>query len=48
MNEWEIEVMHTPSGQYFTLTLEYPHGTDIDEVYADVSKDITILATENE
>lgn len=47
MQEYEIEVMHSPSGQYFTIYMEYPLGTDLDEIYEDISKDITILAREN-
>jgi len=42
MNEWEIEVIHTPSGQYFTMTGTYDDDCESDVVWEDISNNLSI------
>ena len=46
MKEYTIEVCHTPSGQYFTLTGFYEEDMDYDAVVEDIAKDLSIDVTE--
>lgn len=42
MNEWEIEVVHTPTGQYFTITGTYDDEDDENIVFEDISNNLSI------
>lgn len=42
MNEWEIEVIHTPSGQYFTMLGYYEDDCESDLVWEDISNNLSI------
>jgi hypothetical protein len=42
MNEWEIEVIHTPSGQYFKMTGFYEDDCDENIVFEDISNNLSI------
>lgn len=47
MKEYTIEVCHTPSGQYFTLTAFYDEDEyDYDAVVEDIAKDLSIDVSE--
>jgi hypothetical protein len=46
MKEYTIEVTHTPSGQYFTLTGFYEEDMDYDAVVEDIAKDLSIDVAE--
>jgi hypothetical protein len=46
MKEYEIEVIHTPSGQYFTMTAFYNDDVDEEYVWQDISDNISINVIE--
>jgi hypothetical protein len=46
MKEYTIEVTHTPSGQYFTLTAFYDDDYDYESIVEDIAKDLSIDVTE--
>jgi len=48
MKEYTIEVVHTPSGQYFTMTKAYDDDEDITEEYVwqDISDNLSITVME--
>ncbi len=46
MKEYTIEVCHTPSGQYFTMTAFYNDDVDEEYVWQDISDNISINVME--
>jgi hypothetical protein len=46
MKEYTIEVCHTPSGQYFTLTAFYDDNYDYESIVEDIAKDLSIDVAE--
>jgi hypothetical protein len=47
MKEYTIEVTHTPSGQYFTLTASYDEDYDYESIVEDIAKDLSIDVEES-
>ncbi len=46
MKEFEIEICHTPSGQYFTMTKTYDDDVDEEYVWQDISDNLSINVME--
>jgi hypothetical protein len=46
MKPFDIEVCHTPSGQYFTLTAYFDSDADEEYVTDNVANDLSINARE--
>jgi S-adenosylmethionine synthetase len=46
MKEFEVEICHTPTGQYVTFTVEYPEDYHPDYIADLIMQDVSIDVSE--